>query len=494
MKHLNICGCDTTATVNPDRGIILLSLEENAQTLSGFGLTHREAKVYITIAKLGLASVGQVSKVSEVRREDIYRMLPKLQKMGLVEKILGKPVKVRATPVEDALTILIKQERELASKRLSQLMTKKSEFLKNFKAYRVKPTENEGPHFALISQREAIINKGLTMIMKAKEAIDVVTSRYEFYQFFANYAVPVKKAIKKGVKVRVILDVSDQDDSILRIIEDYKSSTASFDLRYTYEQSSHFIIVDHKQAFVATSPEPPVGKNPYLWTDNSNVVKLMQKYFEDSWHASVNQKAIVTKDVSEKALHFVSQLRPTNHVIFLYESAEVKHKVLFNYVEAGLENGEAAAYIATEENPSQIREAMKRFGIEVKKYEKTGALRILGSNDFYIIDGKFDKQITIGLIRRMYDEALEKGFKGWRGVGEMACFFEHNLIRELIDYERALHRVLDIPVIAVCSFNIDMLTNVGNPINLYSELVTAHGTILFAGIDKELGRIEIRKA
>jgi len=472
----------------------LLSLEENAEILSDFGLTHNQAKVYITVAKLGMASIGQVSKASKVRREDVYRMLPKLEKKGLIEKTLGKPARIRATPVEDALPLLIKQEQDLVNRRLSQLMAKKDAFLEKFKVYEMKPTKKEGAHFALISQRDGIISRGLTMIESAEREIDIIASRYEFYQLFANYAEPVKKAIERGIKIRAILDVSESDDSVLKIVEEYRSSRAPFDLKYTYQPSSHLIIADYKQALVATSLEPPIGQNPYLWTVNNNLVELMQKYFENMWHASVNQQAVVTRDVSEQALHFISQLKPTNHVIFLYESSEVKHNVLFNYVKAGLENGEAALYVAAEEGPSQIKEAMKRFGIEVDKNEKKGALRILDCHDFYIIDGKFDIQTTIGLINKMYNEALTKGFKGWRGIGEMACFFEHNLIHELLDYERALHRVLDIPIIAVCAYNADMLTKVGNPINLYSELVTAHGTVLFTGIDNKLGRIEIRRA
>jgi len=472
----------------------LRSPEVNAEILCDFGLTLNQAKVYVTVAKLGLAPVGQVSKASKVRREDVYRMLSKLQELGLIEKVLGKPVKIRATPVEDGLSILIRREKELASERLSQLVARKSEFLKDFEAYQVKPVEKEGPDFALVSQREAIVNKWLAMIRNAQRAIDVVVSGHEFYHLFAGFAGPVRKAMRKGARIRVILDVSAQHDSILRGIEEQKSPAGSFDLRYTYQPSSHFIVVDHEQALVATSGEPPIGNSPYLWTDTINVVKLMQKYFEDLWHVSVSQEAIVTKGAVEKALQLVSEMRPTNHAVFLYESAEVKHKVLFNYIKAGLENGEATAYVATEEDPSQIRDAMKQFGIDVEENERTGALRILGCKDFYIIDGKFDAETTIGLIKEMYNKALRKGFKGWRATGEMTCFFEHGLVHEMIDYERDLHRVLDIPVIAICAYNAETLTEVGNPINLYSELVSAHGTVLFTGIDNELGRIEIRKA
>lgn len=472
------------------------SLDENAKMLSDFGLTHNQAKVYIAIAQLGIASVRQVSNVSKVRREDIYRILPKLEKMGLVEKILGRPTKVRATPVKEALSILIKRERDIANKRVSALMAKKVTFLEHFKANKMKPVliKEKEAHFALISQREGIINRGQAMVKTAKREIDIITSGERFTQFSLDYAEPLEKAIRKGVKVRMILEAPEHEDSILGIIEKYKSSRASFDLKHTGQPSSHFMITDYKQALVATSTEAPVGENPYLWTDDNNLTGLMQKNFEDIWHTSVNVKNIETDAVAEKAINFVRGLRPTNHVLFLYKSSEAKYNVLFNYIKVGLENGEAVVYMAAEENPSQIRDAMKLFGIEVEKNEKAGALRILGYHDFYIIEGKFDISTTLGLMNKLYNEALTRGFNGYRGAGEMAFFFEHNLINELIEYERALHRVLDIPIIGVCAYNANMLIKADNPMDIYNELLKAHGKVLFTGIDNKLGKIEIRKA
>jgi len=466
--------------------------------LSDFGLTHNQAKVYVAIVQLGVALVGQVSKVSKVRREDVYRILPKLEKLGLIEKILGKPTRIRATPVEEALSLLIKREQDIVNKRVSALMAKKDVLLKHFKAYKVKPISEEA-HFALISQREGMINKRLTMVKNAKRAIDIITSGDKFTQFFSkyyftNYVEPFKEAIGRRVKVRIILDITEHDDSILRIIEEYKPSRVSLELKYVDQPSSHYMIVDYKEALVATSIEPTIEENPYLWTDDENLIGLLQKNFEGLWHTSMDMKTIETEAVAEKVIHFVRNLRPSNHVIFLYGSPEAKYNVLFNYLKVGLENGEAVAYIATEENPGQIRDAMKRFNIEVEKHEETGALRILGSNDFYIIEGEFNIPTTLGLINKMYDEALAKGFKGWRGAGEMACFFEHNLTQELIEYERSLHTAFDIPIIAVCAYNANMVTKASNPMDLYNELLRAHGTVLFTGIDNKLGKIEIRKA
>jgi len=466
--------------------------------LSDFGLTRNQAKAYIAVAQLGLASVSQISKASKVRREDVYRIIPKLEKMGLIEKILGTPIKIRATPMEEALSSLIKREQDTFNKKVSLLKAKKDAFLKYFTAYKTKPSsEEEKPHFALISQREGMINRKLTMIENAEKEIDIAS--YEFYKLFTNYDEPLKKALMKGVKIRIVLDVSEYKDSIQGIIEEYTSSGASFDIKYTYQPSSQYMIVDYKEALVATSTEPHMGENHYLWTDDNNLVELMQQNFEGLWHFSVNQEAIEKNAVAEKATHFIKQLRPMDHVVLMYESLEAKYNVLFNYLTVGLEDGEAAVYIATEEAPSAIRDAMKRFGIEVEKYERIGALRILGCNDCYIIDGEFDISTTIGLLNKLYSEALSKGFKGFRVAGEMACFFEHDLIQELIDYERALRRVFDIDrsralVIAICAYSTNMLLETNNPIKIYTDLVRAHSTVLFTGIDNTLGKIQIRKS
>jgi hypothetical protein len=137
---------------------------------------------------------------------------------------------------------------------------------------------------------------------------------------------------------------------------------------------------------------------------------------------------------------------------------------------------------------------MKNFGINTEKYEKTDALRILYYTELYIVNGKFSIANTLNSWNRYYKEAMAKGFKGLRATGEMACFFKHNLVHELVEYEKALHPVLEMPMIAICSYQMDKLNQTENPINLYRELVAAHGQVLYAGVDSKLGKFEIRKA
>ncbi|UCE16583.1 MAG: MEDS domain-containing protein [Candidatus Bathyarchaeota archaeon] len=457
-----------------------------------FGLTRTQAKVYIAIARLRLAPVGQISKASKVRREDVYRILPKLEKMGLVERLLGTPTRMRATPVEEALSVLVKHEEDTARERVSVLKAKTKTFLKHFeRAPRLELEEKT--HFALLSKRESIMTKMLTMMKKAEKEFDIVFSRSQITQFIHTFADQLEKIVKKGVRIRIITEVPEYEDSLPRIMEERVSSGDSVDLRYTYLPSSHYMIVDFAEALISPTAERNMTEISSLWTNSDSLVGVFQGDFENLWHNSISWKTIETNAVPEKIIGFMEQLRPTNHVIFVYDNPEAKYNVLFNYLKVGLEKGEAGVYVATDENPSQIREAMKRFGVNVEKYEKTNALHILGSEDIYIIDGKFAMTTTMNMWNKLYNEALKRGFEGLRATGEMACFFKHNLIRELIEYEKALHRTLDIPMIAICAYNANMLNRSKDPINLYSELSRAHGTVLFTGLDAQLGRMEIRK-
>ena len=77
--------------------------DENTDLLLGLGLSLNQARVYLAILKLEKTTVRKVAKFSKVRREEVYRILPALEKKGLVERLLGKPTEVRATVISDAL-------------------------------------------------------------------------------------------------------------------------------------------------------------------------------------------------------------------------------------------------------------------------------------------------------------------------------------------------------------------------------------------------------
>jgi len=58
------------------------------------------------------------------------------------------------------------------------------------------------------------------------------------------------------------------------------------------------------------------------------------------------------------------------------------------------------------------------------------------------------------------------------------------MLNELVIYERALHRELEIPMEAICAYDDSVVlrgVREDRYLSLYLDLITAHGTILFVG-------------
>jgi len=184
----------------------------------------------------------------------------------------------------------------------------------------------------------------------------------------------------------------------------------------------------------------------------------------------------------EKAgiLEFVKKMKPTDHVALFYTDPEDKHRVLFTYLKAGLEEEEAAAYVAGQEACDQVRRAMEKFGIDVERHKRKGALKVIPYQEWYIIDGKFDMAKTLRLWKKLLEEAKARGFQGLRVAGEMACFFNHGMVKELVAYERALHRTLEIPLTAICAYDSEVVAREGKP-KLLPALLKAHSTAIILG-------------
>ena len=130
--------------------------DENTDLLLGLGLSLNQARVYLAILKLEKTTVGQVAKFSRVRREDVYRLLPSLEKMGLVERLMGKPAEIRATPISDALSLLVAEEKNKFDERLTGMRSMVQRLsLKDWK----QPLLGEESIYILIAEKKAILAK-----------------------------------------------------------------------------------------------------------------------------------------------------------------------------------------------------------------------------------------------------------------------------------------------------------------------------------------------
>lgn len=73
---------------------------------------------------------------------------------------------------------------------------------------------------------------------------------------------------------------------------------------------------------------------------------------------------------------FMKLVGPGKHMILFYENSNHARKIEFAFIDAGLRTGESALYASSKDEPGLVSEEMKRFGIDVDRYVKSGMLRV----------------------------------------------------------------------------------------------------------------------
>ena len=192
----------------------------------------------------------------------------------------------------------------------------------------------------------------------------------------------------------------------------------------------------------------------------------------------------------EAVVNLVRRLKPTDHAIMFYEFVEDKYRVIFEYLRAGLDGQEAVAYVAgVDETPSQVRMLLEKDGVDVDACEKKGMLQIMSYKDWHLAGGVFDVQRTITFWAKLLSDALAEGFKGLRVAGDATWFFRCGMKDELLEYENRLHRVLDMPLIAICAYSLPVLMEL-NEAQLVVDLIKAHNNVIFLGAQAGLVKSE----
>ena len=180
-----------------------------------------------------------------------------------------------------------------------------------------------------------------------------------------------------------------------------------------------------------------------------------------------------------EVLEHIKWMEPSEHTSLFYSSREDKRFVLFSYLKAGLVRNEAAVYVASQETPDQIIQAMRAIRIDTDALEKSGALYMIHSKGRYVVKGRFSVSKTMEFWKRLYEKRMTDGFTNMRVAGEMTYFHENRMEKEVIEYKKTLGRRLALPGTAICAYDHRLLAETREP-DLFLELIKAHGAVIVA--------------
>ncbi|MCW4010464.1 MAG: hypothetical protein NWF05_07570 [Candidatus Bathyarchaeota archaeon] len=256
------------------------------------GCTEIQAKIYISLIQLKVAKAKTISDYTRVPRQEVYRILTELQEKGLVEKIICAPTKYKATPVEHGLPRLVKQ-RNIELKSLQEKIEELIRKIKEANDNASNSFKEDPAQFMLISEKDAITFRIRNALENVQKSLDMMCSYSVFTQTMLLFADSHMRALKRGVKIRLIIEkngnINPQNSEIntqpFLAHRNFKLKTVTKNLK------GKFIIIDNQQIYMSAIPTGNFGEHASLWTNSGSLLEIAKDYFEHIW-STKNQKPL----------------------------------------------------------------------------------------------------------------------------------------------------------------------------------------------------------
>ncbi len=260
----------------------MTSDNEFTHRLIGFGLSKKEAQLYLHLLKHGLKTPSPLAKSLKTYREDVHRTLASLIEKGMVRRSFDAPTIYAAVDLDTALeAVLKKQESELR-----EMEARKRELKELSQQQRFGPSD-EMSTFKIIKSIKELLAVSVPVIDEMQKewlivtpaCLSVVASRFGINDAASEF-------IKRGGKVQVIIDMSHQ------FIEPVREMIAiGEDVRHVGQHGITFTVYDRKISISTINREvermPLDGPVCALWTNDPAYAEYLASTFEILWAQAV---------------------------------------------------------------------------------------------------------------------------------------------------------------------------------------------------------------
>ncbi len=248
------------------------------QTFVHLGLTNLQARVYMALVKIGAAGANarKIASVSSIARQDVYRILPTLEKLGLVEKIIANPAVFKPISIETALSMLMQKK----SEEYIEIQKGIEQIIQTFNVEKQPEASDDNSQFIITSERKLFLKKLRDDVAEAQTSIDIIYRKQRMATVTFTAVEELVKAMDRGVRIRAV--TTREQDKPLDTNTQKLLNRESFKIRYIPTTPVGLVIIDGKEVNIRTT-DASDKIVPSLWTNNRSVVRLAQIYFESMW-------------------------------------------------------------------------------------------------------------------------------------------------------------------------------------------------------------------
>ncbi len=238
----------------------------------------------MALLKLGRGGASEIARNAKVNRAETYRVLKKLQRLGLVEVYLARPKQFNPVYPVKALSNLLAHMKE----RITKLMNIKKEIGHWLISIMGKTSMPEvgGVRFQVIDDRNRIYDKVREMFRRAEDGISVVLSKVELPRIIRRGLDDIlRSCARKGVKIKIITEIDEHN------LRGVKALLNFCEIRHYDDISFHIVLIDKREIILgAANMGYPRGnmKKTNLWTNSPSLINALQVFFDQLWHDAMN--------------------------------------------------------------------------------------------------------------------------------------------------------------------------------------------------------------
>lgn len=266
--------------------------EQIKNTLKNFGLTEKEAQIYIFLAKHGLLKGSEVSKYTKTNKAEIYHILRNLQSKGLIEPTLQSPTRYTVVSLEKIIDRQIKAKQDEAAK----IERAREELLNYWSALSHTEIEPLPQKFVVIEGRKKIYLKISQMIEGTRNHLSVISSLSGLMKAYelGHFDSVLDRTSKSIVKVRFLTELSqDNVESAKKFLHELNVRRLEFQGRSPelgLRLFPRIVIRDDEEMVLFISSNGPSGieqDNACIWTNSRAIAQAFVAVFEDLWKNSI---------------------------------------------------------------------------------------------------------------------------------------------------------------------------------------------------------------
>jgi sugar-specific transcriptional regulator TrmB len=262
-----------------------MQFEKNVQTLERAGLSHSQARVYLTLMIVGRSSTKTIAQVAKTDPANTYRAIIGLQSLSLVNKIIAKPNLYEAIPIKEGIELLLKRKND----ELAEVVKLSKLVVEQFENVVSDIPQMERDQFLIVPPKTSYVHMSVNYFLNAQESIDLISTQKRSAQSRAVYADAQIKVLNRGVKIRTIIEkpkyktaIQQPPSKILKGI-----NLPNMEQRRFVQDIPKVVggIFDNKVATFLIKPNADYMESPCLLTNHEGFILMFRKYFDLLWES-----------------------------------------------------------------------------------------------------------------------------------------------------------------------------------------------------------------